>query len=559
MKNNPSNTKTDILKWFFTILFLWSMSISMFAQVSLNMELQSNWDDNTITNISGVVFNDIWGYVDESGREYAIIGSTQYTHFIDVTNPKNPIEVQRIAGNSNSLWRDIKTYSHYAYSVADQGAATLQIFDLSDLPNSVTKVYDSNEFFAQSHNIFIDEPNARLYSVGTDVDDVVILDLSTSPESPTLLKNIDLGEGYIHDMYVRDNVGYASHIYSSKLFVYDFSDVDNPLILGSLTSYSNKGLNHSNWVSENGNILVLADETKDKAVKIIDVSDLSDIKEISVFKSTLEGPTHTNSIAHNPFIYGNDYVFVSYYHDGVQLFDISDPENPFQAAYFDTFSTNTNYNGSKGCWGVYPYLPSGNIIASDMANGLFVVRTTFPLQDCEEDIEIKGTYSHEWSFSANSSIVSDAIIADGGKMTFRATDKIVLQPGFVSENGSLLQTDLSDACNEVVIANPLDANEESATKTIEENAENVVFQVQVYPNPFQETAYIEYVIPEANTKVLLEIYDVSGKKVQTLVRTNRHKSGEFKMILDGKNLVNGLYYCAFRAGNYTISKKLIKN
>ncbi|MGB1241284.1 MAG: choice-of-anchor B family protein [Chitinophagales bacterium] len=558
MKINLPKSSTKTFQQFILLFFFCLSFTSLYGQISLNMELRANWDDNTISAISGVVFNDIWGYVDEDSREYAILGSTQYTHFIDITDPENPVEVERIGGNSGSLWRDFKTYNHYAYGVADQGSATLQIFDLSDLPNSVTKVYDSSAFFAQSHNIFIDEPNARLYSVGTDVEDVIILDLSVSPENPTLLKQIDLGQGYVHDLFVRDNVAYCSHIYTKKLFVYDFTDVDNPSILGSLTSYSNKGLNHSNWVSENGNVLVLADETKNKAVKVVDVSDLSDIKEITTFKSTLEGPNYTNSIPHNPFIYGNDYVFVSYYHDGVQLYDISDPENPFKSAYFDTDTLNANYNGSRGCWGVYPYLPSGNIIASDMRNGLFVIRTTFPLEDCEDEINISGAYDNDWDFSANSNIVSNATIEANGKMVFRAPNRVELNPGFESENGSVLELLLDDACEDAPTAVASVDNGEFLATSIEVETAKHIFQVSHHPNPFQNVAYIEYKIPHANMDVELEVYNTSGQKIQTLVSTKKHKSGKFKMMLGGDDLTTGIYYYTFRAGNYTFRSKIIK-
>jgi hypothetical protein len=44
-----------------------------------------------------------------------------------------------------------------------------------------------------------------------------------------------------------------------------------------------------------------------------------------------------------------------------------------QLSYFDTFPTNNNV-GFNGAWGVYPYLPSGNIIISDIQRGLIVVK-----------------------------------------------------------------------------------------------------------------------------------------------------------------------------------------
>ena len=81
------------------------------------------------------------------------------------------------------------------------------------------------------------------------------------------------------------------------------------------------------------------------------------------------------AIAHNPFIV-DTLTFISYYHDGLQVWSIADPANPVHVGYFDTDTTiggGSNYPGFEGCWGTYPFFPSGTIIASDRDNGLFTV------------------------------------------------------------------------------------------------------------------------------------------------------------------------------------------
>ena len=55
------------------------------------------------------------------------------------------------------------------------------------------------------------------------------------------------------------------------------------------------------------------------------------------------------------------------------MYDISNPVAPVLTAHFDTYPQNTNYNKYFGNWGNYPWLPSGNIIAGDMQNGLFIL------------------------------------------------------------------------------------------------------------------------------------------------------------------------------------------
>ncbi|MBX2930248.1 MAG: choice-of-anchor B family protein [Saprospiraceae bacterium] len=349
------------------------------AQTSLNMILRGQWFDPTLPISSGLTYNDIWGYsTPDDGREYAIIGSLTKVHFIDITTPAAPVEVAAIAGGGSSLWRDMKTYSKYAYSVADQNPTTegLMVFSLSDLPNSVTKVLQTTAFFSRCHNIFIEEATGRLYAAGcnTQSGGLIVLDLVTDPANPTLLASVALPGGYVHDVFVRNNIAFCSHGFNG-LYAYDLTNPGSPLTLGSLTGYPEAGYNHSSWMTGDGNRLVFCDETHGSSVKIADIQDLSDISVISLFKSALLAPLHTNSIAHNPFIKG-DSVYVSYYHEGVQVFDISNPADVQRVAYYDTHLNHTNYGGYDGAWGLYPFLPSGNIIASDTKTGLYVL--SFP-------------------------------------------------------------------------------------------------------------------------------------------------------------------------------------
>ncbi|MCB9303475.1 MAG: choice-of-anchor B family protein [Lewinellaceae bacterium] len=388
------------------------------AQGQLNMSLLGRWDEDGLPMSSFVKYNDIWGYADCEGREYAIMGSARYTHFLDITNPQEPIEVSRFSGSVNSIWRDFKTYGHYAYGVADQGTDGLMVFDLGSLPDTVTQVNQLTGIFLTAHNIFIDQAQGRLYVAGSNSrgNGVIVFDLKADPSNPALLGSIPLPGGYIHDIYVRDNIAYCSHG-NQGLAIYDLTDPNNLIPLGSLTSYPEQGYNHASWLTEDGSKLVFADETHGRSLKLADVSDPANITILDLFKSSLLAPSATNSIAHNPFVRGQ-YAIVSYYHDGVQIFDLSNPEDVQQVAYFDTYPGNQNYSGYEGCWGVYPFLPSGNIIASDITHGLFVLsadsiafepppalsaglEVTAPSALCEGDTALlsavqQGLFSYHW-------------------------------------------------------------------------------------------------------------------------------------------------------------------
>ena len=342
-----------------------------------DLEVLFQWSDESISdqNWVGCAYNEIWG-VAKNGHEFAIIGSTQGTHIFDVTNPEDGYLAAYIEGADSSpaiVHRDFHDYNGYLYAVADEGESTLQIIDMANMPTSFNVVYDSDELIKRAHNIFIDSDNAIMYVCGGRVmeewNELSLFSLE-EPQNPIFLKKFD-DVGYVHDIYVKDHIGYLN-AGNDGLHIVDFSDFNNPQILGSLTDYPFAGYNHSGWLTEDGNTYVFADENHGYEMKICDVSNPNEINVNTTFLSNVD----SESIAHNLIIKDN-YVYVSHYHDGLYIWDISDPSNPVVAGNFDTYLPE-DHSSYRGAWGVYPLLPSGNILVSDMQAGLFVLS---PLQN----------------------------------------------------------------------------------------------------------------------------------------------------------------------------------
>lgn len=366
------------MKYLLAILFTCICQAALPAQTSLNMTSLGNWHDPDLP-FNRVRYNDVWGYA-ANGREYALIGSREFVHILDITDPNNIMEVARLndAPNSSSIWRDIKVYGDYAYCVTDvQANDGLQIIDLSNLPVSAEIIYRSTDDFERCHNIFIDTTASpvRLYAFGTNspaANEGYLAYSLADPTSPALIATVDLTANgqYLHDAYVINDTLYGNSEWRG-LYVYDVSDVTAPVELGVLSNYTESGYNHSCWRSANGKYLAMCDETTDRGVKIVDVEDPIDMEVVSVFRSTLLAP-NLASIAHNPFYLGDSLVVLSYYGDGVQVWDVRNPAAPQRLAYYDTTPAGTGYG--DGAWGAYPYLPSGNILVSDEITGLYVVR-----------------------------------------------------------------------------------------------------------------------------------------------------------------------------------------
>ena len=339
--------------------------------ISDNINLLFNWSDSTlpITSLGGS-YTDVYG-IAINGGEYAVIGSTMGAHIIDVTNPSQSYEAAFVPGafqGSLVTHRDYFHMDNYLYAVCDQGSSTLQIIDLSNLPNSVTIIYNTDSLISTTHNIFIDTLNKKLYTTSGKVFDI------SDPINPSFLFHMGF---FYHDLYVENDTGYFN-CFSNGLQIYEMT-TNFPQYLGSLTSYPDQGTNHSGWKKDS--IYLMADENGGLSLKVIDVSDLNNLQVIALFNS---GVLPSPAVPHNLIIQDN-FVYVSYYCDGLQVFDISNPNNPIKAGYYDTYPS-IYCSGFKGNWGVDPLLPSGIILVSDVQSGLFVLEFDYsPQSICEGD------------------------------------------------------------------------------------------------------------------------------------------------------------------------------
>ena len=78
------------------------ISCSLFAQVD-ELELIYNWDDPDIVGSSFYEnkYNEVWGLV-QNGEEYAVIGSTDGTHFFRMDDLAGSEELENaFVGRSN--------------------------------------------------------------------------------------------------------------------------------------------------------------------------------------------------------------------------------------------------------------------------------------------------------------------------------------------------------------------------------------------------------------------------------------------------------------------------
>ena len=412
--------------------------------------------------------NDIWGFVDlNTEREYALLGLETGVAIIDVSDPDSVFLVGKVPGE-RSLWRDVKvlqTYDRnarrwrsYGY-VSTEAQERIVIIDLTGLPNGVSRAGSATDNSAV-HNVHVSNvdfatgagvpgwPSPLLQVLGSNRRHGAFRSYRLSdPAAPSLAGQSpgNTEAHYTHDatsMVVEDGRKTACgnsadpcevlFDFSESTFdLWDLSNQASPKLLSSNT-YEGVSYVHSGWWSENKNYLFVHDELDERVSDLKTTLRVFDLTSLTapVLAATWTGPT--DAIDHNGSVRGNRY-YMSNYTRGLTVLDITDPESPRQVGYFDTYPVS-NAKSFNGAWGVYPFLPSGSILVSDINSGLYVLadRTltsaagrigfTTPAFGGAEGTDLEVTVSRSGGSSGSVSVDYTVYGASAGSNDFTASE-----------------------------------------------------------------------------------------------------------------------------------------
>jgi choice-of-anchor B domain-containing protein len=355
--------------------------------------------------------NDSWGWVDpRTKREYAIVGRSDGTAFVDITNPRSPRFVADLptqVDSARDAWRDIKVYRNYAFVVAEHFGHGMQVFDLTrlrDIPRdaepqtvAADTVYTG---VSNTHNLDINTDSGFAYLVGTntcgngtETGGLHMVDIR-DPENPEFA-GCALAEppaapinNYVHDSQCvnyrgpdRDYRGREICFGSNEqaVLIYDVTDKADPRVI-SQTLYPQASYTHQGWLDEKAKYFVFNDELDEITAR--SPGDLQTTYQVNVEDLDSPGvvvasPNNTASTDHNLYI-KDKVIYESNYTSGLRLFDADDvPTTDLQeVGFFDVYPENDNEGFEGGTWSNFSRYRDRDIVTvSSIDRGLFILET----------------------------------------------------------------------------------------------------------------------------------------------------------------------------------------
>ena len=337
--------------------------------------------------------NDIWAWVSPvTKKEYAIVGCSNGTAFVDVSDPTQPVYLGLLpAYDANSLWRDMETYQDYVFVVSESGNHGLQIMNLLQLDNvvgaPVTFTADAHYAgFGHCHTINIDPVSGILCAMGTNTysGGPHLVDIQ-NPLNPVLLGGF-ANAGYTHDGFITTYTGpdpdHQGDVIivccngTTGLAIVNATDPTDIQLLDTYL-YNQTGYVHQGWFTKDKRYFLVDDELDEMnfsintRTHIFDFNDLESIGYLGFYQSS------NTSIDHNLYM-KDQFAYESNYRSGVRVLDaIRSSENLLhEVAFFDLVPDN-DFAQFSGTWSNYAYLPSGINLATSMYDGFFITRPTF--------------------------------------------------------------------------------------------------------------------------------------------------------------------------------------
>lgn len=169
---------------------------------------------------------------------------------------------------------------------------------------------------------------------------------------------------------------------------------------------------------------------------------------------------------------------------------------------------------------------------------------------------------------ADTSFINETVIVSGGGINVNRDFSITAQLGgnilliYNNNTAQLINTiDLSGlqdpGASGIIIDSPYVylSQVTGMTDVKDKPVKPLSYDLQIYPNPFNPSANIEYTIPE-RAVVHIRLFDVLGREVREIFG-GESAAGTHQIKINGKDLSAGVYLVNFASEKYNVTKKVV--
>ncbi len=351
----------------------------------------------------------------EMSRPYAYVsrgtvgtGSERGTDIIDLSDPTNPkvllqwrIEDPELHTGLGGM--DIKYFKwagrYYVVQSTQFGPGPdvnmgAYILDVTDLPNAssvreVARIVEP-DLPGGFHNIFIYKhsdgrvillttttgPGANMYDLGKAVTgDVEHAYIGTIPIP-------EVESGSYHDLYAAWHPDSDQDRFygggTDGYYVFNITDPDDPQLEFTLTGITGVNYGHTFTPSPDGRYAITETEYQHAPLRMFDMKPALDGETENIRSPISAWTADWENLVHNHEVRW-PFVFVSGYHDGLQIFSMMDPGNPQTVGYYDTYTGSRDVGVmagavANGAFGIDVRNEDGLIVISDMSTGFWTFR-----------------------------------------------------------------------------------------------------------------------------------------------------------------------------------------
>ncbi|OJT24601.1 hypothetical protein BO221_15785 [Archangium sp. Cb G35] len=296
-------------------------------------------------------------YVVSSNRRTKTGGLTVF----DVSDKTAPVKVKTVEMPSDTNWNGVWAKDNALYVTST--VKGVLVFDISDPANPLlVKSVPSRTTQLNNHTLFVD--GNRLYATLNTT--VSIFDI-TSPLEPIELNRYAGYNTVAHDILAVGDRLYVNHGGAGYVVV-DVSDTNNLRTLGRYRHYDI--FSHANAVGTfaGRTIAFMGGEGPGEHLRVLDVTDPANIVKIGEFK------LRQNISIHNMLLVGKK-LYLTWYQEGVRVLDVSNPTQPTQVAYFNTWRESDPHEADHLDGAIGIRIPGdGYIYVVDTIRGLLILR-----------------------------------------------------------------------------------------------------------------------------------------------------------------------------------------